>query len=514
MSEVGPTYPSILRNLGAAGLSRIVGISVSLVRVPLVLGLLGVDDYALWIAVFSLVQAFSLSDLGIQYAVTQFVAEDRSHGGRESTGLSATGFWIVVGSICVLLGLIYGLDSAFELRSLVFGSVAGSETSVLVGVGLVTVLLQQPAAVAEATLRGHELIEQVARVEIARSIAQLALLLLLAIVIRPSVIGFGVTVLIFDLITRLATTSFFVATYGDLISFSPSDVDRSQVKRLTHRGFAFFSGTIATTARSAFDNLIVLRVAGPLVATQYALATQLFIMSLSFIALLPATVWPRITTYIAQKKWRWVDDAYRTLVASTLVAGAVMAVGAVAVGRDFIAFWANIDNPPAVGLLAVLGAGMLLYIVHLDSANVLNAMGMTASVTVISSFEVAAKLLTAWILLGALEIGAMGMALSVLVGSGFAATASTWRLWSKSMGQLRMPILLMTRLLMATAATCVVAIALREQLNIGTTTEPVRIMVIGLLSTTAICVAIWILALEAPDRRAMQAQLQQFRRSH
>jgi O-antigen/teichoic acid export membrane protein len=111
---------------------RIIAIGSSLITFPLVLIHLGKNEYAIWVLVGQLIGLLALSDLGVSYAVSRFIARFRGQGDHEAINRLLSTVLAYMALVCAVVLLVtvwfapwvpgwLGLDGAYaEMARVVF----------------------------------------------------------------------------------------------------------------------------------------------------------------------------------------------------------------------------------------------------------------------------------------------------------------------------------------------------------------------------------------------------------
>lgn len=431
-SSQGMGPPSLGRNLAATSMMRALALVAGLVRVPLLLGILGVNRYAIFLAILGFAQSCSMADFGIQYAVTQLVAELRgSNDNDRIPSLVATAFWTIAAICVVLTGVVLAVFQFGAMTTRILGSDTPSGAGRVLVIGVVTMIAVQPFAVAEAALNGFERIALVSYFSMAVVVLEMIGLITGYLLGWKSILAIGLWIFGLPLASRISATALYIRLSRGTISISPSRFRKSQCRSLLSRGSAFFVGVFAVTVRSSFDTLIVLRVAGPQAAVAYALSLQLFATMLNFMSALPSVLWPRLAAASARQSWDWLARTYRWMVVLTLAAAVVGAASMTFLGSDLIRWWAGRVPAAQPILVLALAALFILQSLNLTLSQTLTSLAFTRLVTFAWILEAAIKILMVTALVR--RFGAVGLVLASL-GGAFATTVIVSRMIRRKTG--------------------------------------------------------------------------------
>jgi O-antigen/teichoic acid export membrane protein len=337
-----------------AVVARAVSLATLLVSVPLALGYLGPERYALWMALSSVFALVATADLGVGSGLVTAVAERDGRGDVAGIrSLLASGLFLtgLLGAM-LLLSFLAARDLLAWNRLLGLGGgdlQAEADGAALAFVACVALSL--PAGVVARVQSGLQAGYVGEAFGILGAVLGLAGLVT-AVQARLGLSALVVAVAGAPALAGWLNTAWILAAWRPDLRPRWTDVGRPAVLRLLRTGGLYMVVQVSAAAAFSLDSALAARLLGPAAVTQHAVASRLFLVVLVGLNVATTPLWPAYAEALAGRDLRWVR---RMLARSCLLAVAGAGVPAallVVAGPTLLRLW--------VGARVSVGADLLV----------------------------------------------------------------------------------------------------------------------------------------------------------
>jgi O-antigen/teichoic acid export membrane protein len=326
-----------------------------LVSVPLTLGHLGPERYALWMALSSVFALGSTLDLGVGSGLVTAVAEHDGRGDVDGIRrLLAGGLAVTAGLGAVLLVSFLAAaphlawDRLLALPPGVAGEAGGAALAFVA-----CVALSLPAGVmarAQSGLQAGYLGE---------AFGALGALLGLAALLLAVRTGLGLPALVLatagiPAVTAAANTAWSLRAWRPDLRPGWADVRRPVVARLLRAGALYMVVQASAVVAFSMDSALASRLLGPAAVAQHAVASRLFLVLLVGLNVATTPLWPAYAEALAGRDLPWVRRVLRRSALLSVVGAGVPAAGLVAAGPSLLTLWVGDRVTVGLDLLVAL----------------------------------------------------------------------------------------------------------------------------------------------------------------
>lgn len=414
-TEVGRSaerHRRILLSAGATTLSKVLGLLVTIVSIPLVLNHLGAERFGIWSTLASLVITLQFIDLGIGNGLINAVSEAHGRGDRaairryfSSAVLALSGAALLLLLLTPIVATQVGWASLFKLTDpLAQQEVAASVATVMVCIALAMplALLQrvqiglQQGFVASLWQCASNLISLVAIVLATQ--LQLGLPWLVAALLGAPVLA-----------ALLNSIVFLMRAEPDLRP-ARRFVTAPAVKRLLATGSAFFVLQLAVAGVLYSDSIIIAYQLGASAVAEYAVPERLFSIVSVLLATALGPLWPAYREAIVRGDLPWVKRTLRRSLNLAIGLSFTASLVLVLAGPWLMWQWVGAAVPANPALLWMLGLWKILESAGLALAMFLNGAGVMRLQVLTALIMLAATVLIKPWMVG--EMGIVGAPLS------------------------------------------------------------------------------------------------------
>jgi len=365
------TSTSLLRGSAFRVIQTCIGIGIGFWMLPFLITNLGSQDYALWVLIGSIVSSYYLMDLGLNHAVTRYVARyihTQEYDRANQIINTAIVIYSILGLILfslTLLGAIYWapelIDNPEDLRI--------AQAIILIA-GL-SISLEFPSKAFPGIIHAFMRFDTLALVRIVASILNA-----IAIYIFISD-GFGIISLaVISLVSNLLTTSFYIYFCFQLLpslKLTLNDMSKSDLKEIFHFSKWTFIIDITNLIKQKMDLWLIAAFVSSGAITTYYVALRLTEYATQFANQALGFTVPVFTKYYAQNKFDKLEESLIFFLKLNYIVLILFISGFSLLGDAFISLWIKdeIDHLLAYQCLIVLAIGRLLIFITTPFVSVL-----------------------------------------------------------------------------------------------------------------------------------------------
>lgn len=346
-----------LRGLVHGGLanlaSRIVGVFVSFLSVPLTIHYLGPERYGAWVTLGSIIAWLQLVDFGLGNGLTNALTTAAGEEQPDVVRMHVSNGLLLLSSISILAGLAAGAAWPFiDWNALlgVHGAVAHAEVGPAVAVAICIFLLQFPLSITGKIYLAY----QEGRIGAWWGMAGNLLSLIGLLTVTRTQGGLVWLVLAISgsyLLVNLGAAIWLFRWHRPTLAPRFGAIDLRAIRPLGRVGGEFFVLQLMALVTFQTDNLVIAHFLGAAQVPRYSVTYSLFNYASLPQSLLFAYLWAAYTEAIARRDIAWVRLAFRLNLALGLGFTA-LALGALAIiAQPFIAWWAGDAAVPSRALV-------------------------------------------------------------------------------------------------------------------------------------------------------------------
>ncbi|MFG2046870.1 lipopolysaccharide biosynthesis protein [Micromonospora sp. NPDC048935] len=352
----------LVSGVATALLSRLAGLVVPIVLVPVTLPYFGNDLYGLWMAVAALAGMAAFADLGLGSGLMTKLAPCYAHGDTvQARRYISSAYLTLSGLALTLTGLLWIFAGAVPWSALfnVSGQVSPEQTRMIALICLTAFALNVPLSLIARVQYAYQ---QVGRSNVWQTAGSLAALgAVLGVVwadLSPLlVVALSVAA---PLLVNLLNTLWFFGRQEPRIRPTPRAVQAHAAVELTRLSGLFFLLTVVISFATNADTLIIAHALGLSAVAGYVVPAKLLSQLGQLVVLVNVPLWPANGEALAQGQVDWVRRTTRRMTVVSVLAAGVPAAVLVAFGEWLFAAWLPVPMGGDRWLLAGLGVWWLL----------------------------------------------------------------------------------------------------------------------------------------------------------
>ena len=405
----------VARHVLLSGLSNFVGKFINLgvwfVLTPFILSQLGASLFGLWALVGSVVAYGFLLDVGINGAVTKYVAEYRAREqGDMAHTIIATALWANtgLGLLAILMSVLLApfFTSAFNVAP------SQQQTAtwlfLLAGVGVAITI---PAATVSAVLRGLQRFDLINLIGVTASLVT-AGATFLVLRLGGGAIGLAIAGILITILVQLLST-WFVYRIAPELKFGWFRPSRSHLKTLASYSWSLFLMNLGGYFESRSGELVIGGFLPVSAVTPYNLARRLSVVPQSlteqFLILLP----PMASETHAREEAEELRSLYIVGTRVTLAIILPMTVGLVILAKPFLTVWVGVEYAAYSYLVIILAVATLIDTSIWPAGLILQGMARHSPLAAMTIGSGLANFILSLLLVN--RLGLLGVALGTLI---------------------------------------------------------------------------------------------------
>jgi O-antigen/teichoic acid export membrane protein len=345
----------VLNGFIASYANFILSATTSLIATPVLVHLLGSEDYGLWLTVSSILTYLSLSGAGFPQATQNRMAEEYAKGNDEKAiQYLSTSVWCTVVLVVFSSGLGYVLLRTGVVSTRLFrGSVSLSQIAlpvlIIAGVGyLVSLPLQQY----RGALRAMQHVGVAEGISAGSNVVAVGIGIS-AVVLGSGVVGFAVSQALVLVGTGLVMMVMASMEAGRRVRTGIWHFNVSRAKELVPASFHFLVISLAGALIWSTDNLVISFRLGASKVTPYAVSFRIFTMATSAISAVTISLLPSVAVLSATGEKARLRAASVQTARLVMVGTFLVSVELMLFGRSFLMLWAGAAVVAPLGTIVV-----------------------------------------------------------------------------------------------------------------------------------------------------------------
>jgi O-antigen/teichoic acid export membrane protein len=357
----GERYRRLARTVGTSAISKAASLLVTLVSVPLTIGYLGTERFALWMIINSLMAMLMFADLGLGNGLLTALSEsDGKNDPHMARRYISSAFFMLSA-----MGIILIVILAVTYRNLPWARLMGAQSGVVateagpaVAVFLSCLAINLPLSIVQRTQMGFQ---NGYTNNVWNAVG--ALFGFVGIVVCAHVrAGVPFLVLSVALGPILATVFNGLQLFRSQPELRPrwKEFHWLTLKRLLSVGCGFLIMQAALAMAVGSDNFVIAHLLGPDAVTQYSIAMRIFTLVPAIIVMLLTPLWPAYGESFARGETNWAVQTLKRSAALVSVATIFSAIVLTIFGPWIITQWVGNRFHEGFWLLSGMGVWMVV----------------------------------------------------------------------------------------------------------------------------------------------------------
>jgi O-antigen/teichoic acid export membrane protein len=410
-SENRKMSTALLKGSSFRVIQTVISIGIGFWMLPFLIRYLGSEDYALWILIGSIISTYYLMDLGLNQAVTRYVARYIYAEEYQRANKIINTALVIYSILGLMLMLATTLAAIFIVPQLLTEVEEIRTAQAIILIAGLSISLEFPSKAFPGIISAYLRYDTIALV---RTLGTILNAISVYFFISN---GYGVISLaLISLVVNLFTTAFFVYYSYNLLSsleLKRSHISKKDMLELFNFSKWTFIVDITNLAKKKMDLwLIAAFISGSAITTYYVAArlteyaAQLAAQGLGF-------GMPVFTKYYAQQQYDKMAQAVQFFIKLNVIVFALFLSGFIVLGDSFIKLWVSsdeINHSIAFQCLIILATGRLMVFVTQPLVSLLMTIKKHKYATYLSVIDTILAVTSAFVLVP--RYGVIGAAIS------------------------------------------------------------------------------------------------------
>lgn len=319
-------------------ISNACNIMISIAITPIILGLIGKEEYGLYSLIYSIMGYFSVLDFGFGNAMIRYVSKYKAEGKDEKNINSLFLFiYCAIGIITLLVGsLIYvNLENIFSAS---LTEIELQKAGIMMLIFLIGTALSFPLSIFSSYILASEKF-------IFLKIVNLLRILLYPIMIIPLLlfgyesISMVVVYTVLNLAMHLSYAIYALFKLKMKLTFDLKKIDFSIFKEIMVYSFFIFLSIVVDTIFNNTDQVILGIVSGTVAVSTYSVANQIKNANMAFSTAISALFLPKITKLLSLGKHEEINKTFVSVSKIQLYIMLLILSGFFIFGKPFVTLW-------------------------------------------------------------------------------------------------------------------------------------------------------------------------------
>jgi O-antigen/teichoic acid export membrane protein len=401
----------VLLNSASNYVGKIINLGVWFILTPFILAQLGASLYGLMALVGSVVAYGLLIDVGVNGAVTKYVAEYRARDQAEMAHtIIATALWANtgLGLLAILIGLLFAPLFARVFNVPTWQHQTATWLFALSGIGIAVTI---PAQTVTAVLRGLQRFDLINLIGIIASLVT-AVATVLVLRLGGGVIGLAVVGIVVILLVQLLST-WFVRRIAPELKFGWFHPSRPSLKTLVSYSWSLFLMNLGGYFESRSGELAIGGFLPISAVTPYNLARRLSAVPQSLTQQFLMLLLPMASETHAQEETEELRSLYIVGTRVTLAILLPITAGLVILAKPFLAAWVGVEYAAYSYLIIILAVASLIDTSTWPAGLILQGIARHSPLAAMTIASGIANFILSFLLVN--RLGLLGVALGSLI---------------------------------------------------------------------------------------------------
>jgi O-antigen/teichoic acid export membrane protein len=328
-----------------------------LISVPLTLHYLGAERYGMWMTISSFVVLLNFADLGLGLGLLNAIAEAHGRDDREAARRAVSSAFFMLAGIATVLGALFALAYSWVPWPSVFNvsdPAAVSEAGPALAVFAACFLCSLPLSIVNRVQLGYQ--EGFANSLWEASGNLLGLAAVIAAVRAELSLPWLVAAMSgAPLCATCANWTRMLVFKRPWLRPAWASCERTCARRIIQAGWMFFALQIGVSVLFAVDNIIIARMLGPVVVTEYAVTWRLFSVIVLAASMFLGPLWPAYAEALARGDGQWIRRTFRLSLTLVSIGAPLAALTLILTGSKILRLWIGPGIEPSRMLFISLG---------------------------------------------------------------------------------------------------------------------------------------------------------------
>ena len=290
-------------------------ILISFLLVPVTMNFLDTENYGIWLTLSSFIGWFSFFDIGLGHGLRNKFAEAKANGDLALAKAYVSSAYFTIGSVCILLIIVFFVLNFFINWTRVFNTTAGlqNDLGILMPIVFSFFCLQLVVKLITTIYTADQNHSMQGKVTFYSSALSLLAIWLMTHFAKSSLLIFGA---IFSVLPVLLLVVLNVVAFSNRYKeYSPSFIlwKKEYLKDIFGLGMKFFIIQMSGIILFSTDNIIITQLFGPKEVVPFNIAFKYISISNMLLSMILVPYWSSITEAYTKGDFDWIKTSMNNL---------------------------------------------------------------------------------------------------------------------------------------------------------------------------------------------------------
>ncbi len=290
-------------------------ILISFLLVPVTMNFLDTENYGIWLTLSSFIGWFSFFDIGLGHGLRNKFAEAKANGDLALAKAYVSSAYFTIGSVCILLIIVFFVLNFFINWTRVFNATAGlqNDLGILMPIVFSFFCLQLVVKLITTIYTADQNHSMQGKVTFYSSALSLLAIWLMTHFAKSSLLIFGA---IFSALPVLLLVVLNVVAFSNRYKeYSPSFIlwKKEYLKDIFGLGMKFFIIQMSGIILFSTDNIIITQLFGPKEVVPFNIAFKYISISNMLLSMILVPYWSSITEAYTKGDFDWIKTSMNNL---------------------------------------------------------------------------------------------------------------------------------------------------------------------------------------------------------
>jgi O-antigen/teichoic acid export membrane protein len=405
----------ILQQIGFSSIYKGLSVVISFLLVPLSITFLGVENYGLWLTIFSFISWFTFFDFGIGNGLRNKLSQALAINDRVlAKQLVSTAYFIMLVVILILIALFLSVSNFVDWNG-IFKYTGNENLNKLFQIAFVVFAINLVLKMVTSVFFADQ---KPSFSGFIHFISQLIVLIAVYIIMQSehvSLLSYTM-IIFFSQFAVLFLSNIFV--FQNKFTFMAPHISSVRIKHckdIFNLGFGFFIIQMCVVIIYSTDNFIINFFLGAEQVTIYNVALKYFMILTMFMNIILTPYWSAFTNAFELKDYNWIKNSFNKLTTFSFIVGSFVII-MVLFSEQMYYFWIG-DAVSVPFILSIcIGASTFVKVFNLNSIMLINGFGKIRMQLIIGVLSAIINIPLSIILAVNCNLGVSGVIIATLIG--------------------------------------------------------------------------------------------------
>lgn len=377
---------SILKNIGAGFVFKVLAMLLSFIYVPIFRSYLGDVRYGIWATISSIVSWITLGDIGIGYGLRNKLTEALARNDKKEAQNLVSTAYVVMFFICLGLFIIYFiLAKCFDLAKIFNISISDDNVNLALTITVFFMCLNLWLSLINTVLCALQKTAIPSGIGVLNQFINIIFVVIASKIIPVSILLISILMGVSNFLTSSGTNIFVFIKYNNLRP-KLNCAQKKYIKAIASIGLFLFISQLSSVVMNSTDNILISHFFGAANVTPYSTAFKLFQIFLTLGGLITTSMWSAFTLHKERKDFQWMRKGLKRMNQATTL----LSIGTVllAIFLPWISdIWLQHHLVYDRKMLGVMAGYIILMNYSCNYASLLNGVGDIKLSTIIATVQ-------------------------------------------------------------------------------------------------------------------------------